>query len=100
MRTWVVNRASWLVVLFVPLIGCGQNESLTEDEQKFVHTSVALAEAKVRAIDSADLVRIQDSIYKRFTTSKDGFTQTTLSFSKQAERAPMIFRAIEDSLKN
>jgi len=88
------------MVLLVVLVSCGQNESLTEDEQKFVHTSVALAEAKVRAIDSADLVRIQDSIYKRFTTTKDGFTQTTLSFSEKAERAPMVFRAIEDSLKN
>lgn len=91
---------AWLAVMVVAVISCGQNESLTEDEQKFVHTSVALAEAKVRAIDSTDLVRIQDSIYKIFTTSKEGFKQTTLSFSKQAERAPLVFRAIEDSLKN
>ena len=91
---------SWFVILLVALISCGQNESLTEDEQKFVHTSVALAEAKVRAIDSTDLVRIQDSIYKKFTTTRNEFTQTTLSFSEKAERAPMIFRAIEDSLKN
>lgn len=90
----------WLVVLAVATISCGQNESLTEDEQKFVHTSVALAEAKVRAVDSEDLVRIQDSIYKRFSTTKDNFSQTTLSFSKQPERAPLVFRAIEDSLKN
>jgi hypothetical protein len=88
------------VVLFVALISCGQNESLTEDEQKFVLTSVALAEAKVRAIDSADLVRIQDSIYRAFSTSKESMKHTTLSFSEKAERAPMVFRAIEDSLKN
>jgi hypothetical protein len=89
-----------VVVLLVTTISCGQNESLTEEEQKFVHTSVTLAEAKVRAIDSADLVRIQDSIYKRFTTTRRDFSQTTSSFSKQAERAPLVFRAIEDSLKN
>lgn len=91
---------AWLVVLIVATISCGQNESLTEEEQKFVHTSVALAEAKAKAIDSADLVRIQDSIYKRFTTTKDDFSETTRSFSKQPERAPLVFRAIEDSLKN
>lgn len=91
---------AWLVALAVATISCGQNESLTEEEQKFVHTSVALAEAKVRAIDSAHLVRIQDSIYKRFSTTQNDFTQTTQSFSKQAERAPLVFRAIEDSLKN
>ena len=87
-------------MLFVALISCGQNESLTEEEQRFVHTSVALAEAKVRAADSADLVRIQDSIYRAFSTSKESMKQTTLSFSEKAERAPMVFRAIEDSLKN
>jgi hypothetical protein len=91
---------SWFVVLLLATIGCGQNESLTEDEQKFVHTSVALAEAKVRAIDSTDFVRLQDSIYKVFSTSKETIKQTTLSFSEKAERAPMVFRAIEDSLNN
>jgi hypothetical protein len=100
MRAWGVNRGSWFVILFVTLISCGKNESLTEDEQKFVHTSVALAEAKVRAIDSVDLVRIQDSIYKWFTTTRTDFTQATLLFSQQSERAPLVFRAIEDSLKN
>ncbi len=100
MKSLVVIRGSLIVALFVGFVSCGQNESLTEDEQKFVYTSVALAEAKVRAIDSADLVRIQDSIYKVFLTSKETMRQTTLSFSEKAERAPMIFRAIEDSLKN
>ena len=100
MKSLVVIRGSLIVALFVGLVSCGQNESLTEDEQKFVYASVALAEAKVRVIDSADLVRIQDSIYKVFLTSKETMRQTTLSFSEKAERAPMIFRAIEDSLKN
>jgi hypothetical protein len=100
MKSWFVIRDSWFVVLLVTLISCGQNESLTEDEQKFVHTSVALAKAKVRAIDSADLVRIQDSIYKRFATTPSDFTQVTLSFSKRTERAPLVFRAIEDSLED
>lgn len=93
-------RDLWFVALFVVTIGCGQNESLTEDEQKFVHTSVALAEAKVRAIDSADLVRIQDSVYKKFTTTRSEFTQAALSFSMQTKRAPLVFRAIEDSLED
>lgn len=81
-------------------IGCSQNESLTEDEQQFVHISVALAEAKVRAIDSSDLVRMHDSIYMAFSTTRERISQQTISFSEQVERAPRVFRAIEDSLND
>jgi uncharacterized protein YxeA len=98
MRILIFSCCSF--ILLVGAVGCKKSETLTDEEQKYVKITVELAKAKTSAKDSSDLVRKQDSVYKSFGSSHQAYTQDTKAFGSETDRVPLVFRAIEDSLKD
>jgi hypothetical protein len=80
-------------------IGCAKSEKLDDEEQEYVHLTVALAKAKAQASDSLQYHRLRDSIFGAFQTTKSAYTAKTESLTEKTERTSIIFRAIGDSLK-
>jgi len=82
----------------IGLISCAKSEKLGDDELRYVKTTVALTNARVASRDSLQLTHKLDSVYKKFETSKADYTRQTTDFSKEPDRAQIVFRAIADSL--
>jgi len=87
-----------LLGLISPIMGCAKSEKLDDDEMHYVQTTIALTRARVASHDSVQLTSKLDSVYKKFGTSKDDYTQRTTDFAQKPDRAGIIFRAIADSL--
>ena len=86
-----------LALAFV--IGCAKSEKLDDEEQEYVHLTVALAKIKAKAADSSEYQHLRDSIFRAFQTTKSAYTAKTESLTEKTERTSIIFRAIGDSLK-
>ncbi len=87
-------------LLFALLLftACAKSEKLDGDEMHYVNTTLAITKARIASRDSIQLVAKLDSVYKKFGTSKEGFTKQTVEMAKESDRAGIVFRAIADSL--
>lgn len=101
-----VNRHSSFVVRFpilfigmiLFLISCKKSEVLNDEEMTYVKTTISLSKIRGEAQDSVALLHKQDSIYRLYKTSKTDYKTKTVSYADDAERAAIVFRAINDSL--
>jgi hypothetical protein len=86
------------MIAFIGLIGCAKSEKLDSDELQYVKTSIAITNARFASRDSTQLAKKLDSVYKKLETSKESYIEQTTNFSKDPDRASIVFRAIADSL--
>jgi hypothetical protein len=87
-----------LIFLIGSETGCAKSEKLDDNEMQYVKTTIAITKARIASHDSLQLAGKLDSVYKKFSTTKENYSKQTSDFSKEPDRAGIVFRAIADSL--
>ena len=91
-------RSKIFLIAILLCIGCAKSEKLDDNEMNYVRLTVALTNTRVASHDSVTLLTKFDSVYKKFSISKEGYKTKTTEFAKVPERARIVFQAIADSL--
>lgn len=89
------------VMGFCSMIGCKAKPSLSTEDTRYVRTTIGLMRLRSELrppVDSTDLARRLDSVYRVFSTSKQAYLNETSQLGTNVPRAAAVYAAIKDSL--
>jgi len=90
-----------LAIAILTMVGCKGKATLLPQDEPYVRTTIALIRLRsslVPSVDSNEVKRRLDSVYRKFSTSEKAYLAESKAIGRDVERAGSVYSAIKDSL--